>query len=164
MPSFDIPHLRLHNQYISRATFDKPADVVAWLGAVQAQDYLGALWALGLRMRDASEQMIEQAIAEKTIVRTWPMRGTLHFVAPADVRWMLDLLTPRVVQGSQGRLRQLGLDSTMQARGRPKKTPDPFNRFDPFNRSGGWFNGASGALIGTGVGFGAAEILGPILP
>src|SRR3954453_1796291 len=106
---------RLANQQIAHPVFTHAAEVVHWLGAVQAQDYLGALWALGVCMRDASEQMIEQAIAEKTIVRTWPMRGSLHSVAPADVRWMLELLTPRVVQGSQGRLRQLGLDSAIIA-------------------------------------------------
>ena len=101
---------RLANQQIARPTFTQPGEVVQWLGAVQAQDYLGALWAVGLRLRSATEQTIEQALAEKTIVRTWPMRGTIHFVAPADVRWMLELLTPRVVQGSQRRLAQLDVD------------------------------------------------------
>ena len=110
MTHAEIAHQRLINQRIARSAFAHPGEAVQWLGAVQAQDYLGALWAVGLRMSGATEQLIEQALAEKTIVRTWPMRGTLHFVAPADVRWMLELLTPRVVQGSQGRLRQLGLD------------------------------------------------------
>lgn len=80
------------------------------MGAVQAQDYLGALWALGLRMRTATEEAVEQAIAERTVVRTWPMRGTLHFVAPADVRWMLALLAPRIIAGRPARYRQLELD------------------------------------------------------
>src|SRR5205085_1525694 len=97
MTNLDIAHRRLHNQLITHPTFDKPDDVVRWLVAVQAQDYPGALWAVGLRMRDATETAIEQAIAERTIVRTWPMRGTLHFVAPEDVRWMLQLLTPRII-------------------------------------------------------------------
>ena len=79
MPGFDIPHLRLYNQHISRATFYKPADVVAWLGAVQAQDYLGALWAVGLRTRNAIEKDVEKALADKTIVRTWPMRPEKRF-------------------------------------------------------------------------------------
>jgi hypothetical protein len=38
------------------------------------------------------------------------MRGTIHFVAPADVRWMLELLTPRVVRGTKSRFAQLGID------------------------------------------------------
>jgi hypothetical protein len=118
MPGFDIPHLRLYNQYISRATFDKPADVVAWLGAVQAQDYRGALWAVGLRAEHATEKDIERAIADKTIVRTWPMRGTLHFVAAADVRWMIELLTPRVIAASARRRHLLELDDQVFARSR----------------------------------------------
>ena len=66
--------------------------------------------AVGARTPGATEQTVEQALAERRIVRTWPMRGTIHFVAPADVRWMLALLAPRVIKRSQGRLRQLGLD------------------------------------------------------
>jgi hypothetical protein len=112
----DIARQRLYNQHLAGARFAKPGDVVAWLGAVQAQDYPGSLWAVGLRMRSAVAADIEQALADKTIIRTWPMRGTLHFVAAADVRWMLPLLTPRVVAGSARRYRQLGVDDTVFAR------------------------------------------------
>jgi hypothetical protein len=115
MTPTNIALQRLVNQQIARPAFARPSEVVQWLGAVQAQDYLGALWAVGLRLPGATEQAIEQALAEKTIVRTWPMRGTIHFVAPADVRWMLDLLTPRVVQGSKSRRAQLGLDQKILA-------------------------------------------------
>ena len=102
---------RLHNQRLAATNFEHPADPVRWLGAVQAQDYLGSLWAIGLRTRAATEQRVEQAIAERAIVRTWPMRGTLHFVAAEDVRWMLELMTPRVVAASAARLqRDYGLD------------------------------------------------------
>lgn len=111
MTDLDIARQRLYHQQISRTTFDQPGDVVQWLGAVQAQDYLGALWAVGLRMRSAVEADIEQALANRTIIRTWPMRGTLHFVAAADIRWMLELLTPHIVAGMVRRLRQhFGLD------------------------------------------------------
>jgi hypothetical protein len=115
------PHIadrRLRGQRIAGAGFERPGEVVAWLGAVQAQDYLGALWALGLRMKKATEAAVEQAIAERTIVRTWPMRGTLHFVAAADVRWMLALLAPRVIAGQRGRHRQLELDQKVFDRSR----------------------------------------------
>ena len=109
---------RLLNQRIAGAGFKLPGDVVSWMGAVQAQDYLGALWALGIRMQSAREEVIEQAIADRTVVRTWPMRGTLHFVAPADIRWMLALLTPRVIAGQRGRHRQLELDQAAFDRSR----------------------------------------------
>jgi len=102
---------RLANQHVSRPTFRDPADVVRWLGAVQAQDYLGGLWAIGLRTRGATEGSVEDAVARRAIVRTWPMRGTLHFVAAEDVRWILPVLTPRVIAGAQSRFRQLGMDA-----------------------------------------------------
>lgn len=108
---------RLAAQAIADARFDTPADVVRWLVAMQAQDYYGALWAVGLRMRGASEAVVEQAIAERRIVRTWPMRGTLHFVAAEDVRWMLELLTPRVIALNAARIeRDFGLDAALLKR------------------------------------------------
>jgi hypothetical protein len=111
-----IAHQRLGNQRIAWTTFRKPSAVVAWLAAVQAQDYLGALWAVGLRTRNATEADVERALADRSMVRTWLLRGTLHFVAAADVRWMLELLTPRVVAGSAWRLRQLDVDDATLAR------------------------------------------------
>jgi hypothetical protein len=107
---------RLLTQRVTGAPFDDPAAAVAWLGAVQAQDYLGALWAIGLRTRGATEADVERAIAQRAIVRTWPMRGTLHFVAAADARWMLELLTPRAVAASAARLRGLRLDEAVFTR------------------------------------------------
>ena len=104
-----IAQQRLSNQLIATGV-DTPAEVVRWMGMVQAQDYLAALWAIGLRTRSATESDVEKALAERSIVRTWPARGTLHFVAAQDVRWMLELLAPRVISGNAGRYRQLGLD------------------------------------------------------
>lgn len=111
-----IARRRLWNQHIVQPRFDHPSQVVAWLGAVQAQEYLSALWAVGLRTRQATEASIEQALADRSIVRTWPMRGTIHFVAAADVRWMLALLTPRVIARGAQRFRELGLDEAVVAR------------------------------------------------
>jgi hypothetical protein len=101
---------RLASQQIACPALQSPAEVVRWMGALQAQDFLGALWALGLRTPDATEQAVERAIAARQIVRTWPMRGTIHFIAPEDARWMLELLAPRVVRGTQSRLRGLEID------------------------------------------------------
>jgi hypothetical protein len=116
--SSTIAHQRLLNQQIARTMFDNPSDVVAWLGAIQAQDYLGALWAVGLRTRNATEATIERALADRTIVRTWPMRGTLHFVAAPDARWIPELLTPRMIERARGRRRELELDDAILARGK----------------------------------------------
>lgn len=106
----NIAHLRLVNQRIVAPPFTQAEGVVAWLGAMQGQDYSGTLWAVGLRMNHATEQHVEQALADRRIVRTWPMRGTLHFVAAQDVRWLLQLLTARVIAQTAGRYRQLELD------------------------------------------------------
>lgn len=106
----EITHHRLRNQQIALTTCHTPEEVVAKLGAMQAQDYGGALWAIGLRLPNTTEVEVEKAIARRAIVRTWPMRGTLHFVAAADVHWMLKFLTPRIVAGAARRRQQLELD------------------------------------------------------
>ena len=87
-----VAQARLLRQGIATPRFDAAEHVVGWLLAMQAQDYLGALWAVGLRMREATVAAVERAVAERRIVRTWPMRGTLHIVAAEDVRWLLALL------------------------------------------------------------------------
>ena len=109
MTTSDIAHRRLYNQHLSRPDFETPGDVVRWFGAVQAQDLLGSLYAIGLRMPAATEQLVEQAIADKAIVRTWPMRGTIHFVPPEDTRWMLKLLAHRRSVKARGMYRKVGL-------------------------------------------------------
>lgn len=115
--SRDVVARRLRAQRLIGAPAATPAEIVAWLGAVQAQDYRGALWGVAQRC-GATEADVERALAERTIVRTWPMRGTLHFVAAADVRWWTALLAPRVIQRAASRHRQLALDATVFARAR----------------------------------------------
>src|SRR4029077_20261558 len=78
--------------------------------AGRARDCPGSLWAIGMRTTGATEADVERAIVARQIVRTWPMRGTLHFVAAADIRWMVGLLAPRVITRAAGRHRDLGLD------------------------------------------------------
>ena len=114
----EIATHRLESQGITRPDAPSAAGVVRRLGAVQAQDYPGALWSIALRMADTTRAQIEHAVATRTIVRTWPMRGTLHFVPAEDARWMLALLAPRVIAGAAGRHRQLELDSTTFRRSR----------------------------------------------
>jgi hypothetical protein len=117
-PARDIVGRRLVAQHVAAPTFTRPADVVAWLGAVQAQDYLGALWAVGLRLAGARERGVEGALADRTIVRSWPMRGTLHLLAAADARWMIELLAPRAAASAENRLRAMGIDDRVLARAR----------------------------------------------
>ncbi len=110
MIASDIAHHWLYNQRIVQEKSELPSRVVAWFGAMQAQDYASVKWAIGLRCYDATDAIIEQTIVNKTIVRTWLMRGTLQVVAAADVGWMLELLAPRIIANSARRHQQLELD------------------------------------------------------
>jgi len=107
---------RLHQQQLSQSSFSAPDQVVDWLGAVQAQDYLGAKWALGLRMRHATDAAIEAAFTEGSILRTHVMRPTWHFVTPTDIRWLLELTSPRVNAASAYMYRRVELDESLFAR------------------------------------------------
>ena len=49
----DLLRRRLAVQGLARPVFDTPADAVSWMGAIQAQDYLGALWGLDARVQMA---------------------------------------------------------------------------------------------------------------
>lgn len=112
----DIARYRLVSQQIAATKCQKPADVVSSLGAMQAQDYLGTLWAIGLRLPAATEKEVELAIADRTIIRTWPLRSTLHFVAAVDAHWLLELTAPRIVSTASLRFERYGLDSAVLAR------------------------------------------------
>lgn len=87
---------RLRLQGLTGPTRASAHDVVSWLGAVQAQDYPGAAWALGLRARTLTMAAVDDALASGEMVRTHVLRPTWHFVSPADLRWMLALTGPRV--------------------------------------------------------------------
>ena len=115
MLNMDIAQQRLFNQYIASTPCGKPEDVVQRFGAIQAQDYLGALWAVGLRMQNATVADVEQAIADGSIVRTHPMRGTWHFVAGVDIRWLLSLTAQRMIARCATMYRQLELDDKIFA-------------------------------------------------
>ena len=103
--------LRLCNQQISGTVFQTPEQIVSFFCGMQAQDYAQAKWAIGLRLPDSSDADIEGAIAQKKIVRTWAMRGTLQFVAAKDYRWIHSLLAHRYQSAESSRNRQLGLDT-----------------------------------------------------
>ncbi|HEX4662548.1 MAG TPA: winged helix DNA-binding domain-containing protein [Candidatus Saccharimonadales bacterium] len=109
---------RLYNQQIIDSRCRSVVEVVSWLGAMQAQDYPGALWAIGLRLPGSKLADIEKAIARREIIRTWPMRGTLHFVAATDIRWMLELLNYRIVGKINARDQALELTEKVYQRSR----------------------------------------------
>jgi hypothetical protein len=113
MINLDIAQWRLHNQHIIRRTLETPQALVEWLGAVQAQDFAAAKWALGLRLQGLTDDDIEQAFTGGAILRTHVMRPTWHFVSPADIRWLLSLTAPRVHAASAYYNRKLELDDAV---------------------------------------------------
>ena len=92
--------------------------MVRWFGAVQSQDFEAAKWALALRMRSATNEAIEDAFNRGTILRTHVMRPTWHFVAPDDIRWLLELTAPRVNLRCGPNYRKLELDDAVFKRSR----------------------------------------------
>jgi winged helix DNA-binding protein len=104
---------RLHNQRLASGGCKQAVDVVRWLGAVQAQDFPAAKWALGLRMQTATDAAIEKAYNDGQILRTHLMRPTWHFVAPDDIRWLLALTAPRVNARAGPNYRKYELDAAV---------------------------------------------------
>jgi len=117
MTSPDIVQQRLHNQHLLGAPFARPEEVVEWFGAMQAQEYPGATWGIAQRMDGLTQAAIDQAYAKGAILRTHAMRPTWHFVAPADIRWLLKLTSPRVHAVNTSYYRKLELDTDMLVRG-----------------------------------------------
>jgi hypothetical protein len=104
-----IAALRLAALGIADADAATPVDAVRGLLALQAQDLPGALWSIGLRVPGSTLAGVEDALATGALVRSWPMRGTLHLTAAEDLGWMLSLTGERMVRSAEGRRRRLGL-------------------------------------------------------
>jgi hypothetical protein len=112
-----IADQRLLNQRITRPGPRTPEKLVAWMGAVQAQEYGPAKWGLALRLpKGSTDTAVERAINRGRILRTHILRPTWHFVAAADIRWMLDLTGPQVQRRMGPYDLQLGLDARVKAR------------------------------------------------
>jgi hypothetical protein len=101
---------RLINQRLTGSKLKNPAEVVSWMIAMQAQEYAMAKWAIGLRLPGSTDQLVEKAFNEGSILRTHIMRPTWHFVSPADIRWMIALTGPRIHAINKYWYKQLELD------------------------------------------------------
>lgn len=106
----DIAVLRLAQQHITRNHHATPKDLVAWMGAMQAQDYRMSRWAIGLRLPGIDSETVEKAIEKGEIVRTHVLRPTWHLVAGEDLRWMLALTSRHILSASAAQRRSLELD------------------------------------------------------
>ena len=114
-----LTSLRLAAQWISTPRPGATAaEVVRHMTAMQAQDFAGAKWSVGLRAPGLTDVDVEAALADRSVVRSWPMRGTLHLTAPEDLGWMLRLTAPRLIRGARLRREQLGLSEAHIERAR----------------------------------------------
>lgn len=104
-----VGRLRLASQRLAGDDATSAAEVVRWMTAMQAQDLPAALWAVGVRVPGAGIADVRAAIDAGAVVRSWPIRGTLHLVAPEDLRWMLELTAERLTRSIAARHRQLDI-------------------------------------------------------
>jgi hypothetical protein len=105
----DIAPLRLINQQIKASKFKTAKEIVGWLGAMQAQDFNMAKWAIGVRLPNSTDKLIESAIDQGEIIRTHLMRPTWHFVSSDDIYWMLSLTAPQIKASLRSRNKELEL-------------------------------------------------------
>jgi len=101
--------LRVAAQQIGAKKLATPGDAVRWMLALQGQDFPGVKWSVGLRCAGATEAGVEAACDAGDLVRSWPMRGTLHLVAGEDLGWMLGLTARRTTASAASRRAALGI-------------------------------------------------------
>jgi hypothetical protein len=122
-PSFSasqIARLRLQALGLARRSpvAQDPVGVVNHHLAMQAQDFPASQWAVGSRLPGSTRADILAAYDAGAIVRSWPMRGTMHAVAARDLPWMLEHLGPRALMGVRRRWDYLGIDEPFLERAR----------------------------------------------
>src|SRR3954469_7032253 len=119
LPLPEVAAMRAAAQGLLPGAARSAAETATAMLALQAQDFAGGLWALAVRDRAAETRAdLEGALNEGTVVRSWPMRGTLHLTTPADLRMLLAVTADRAVSAARGRRSQLGLEAADFERGR----------------------------------------------
>jgi len=113
----DISSLRLQNQHIASQSKKTAKELITCMGAIQAQEYNQAKWAIGLRLPHLTESQIELAFNQGEIIRTHLMRPTWHFVSSDDIYWMLELTAPQIRSSTKSRHRDLELTEPILKKG-----------------------------------------------
>src|SRR2546425_3490313 len=115
-----VLRLRVRAQRLPAAAGRKSTPPVVLRDICGLQAQLMSAAGLGLRVRSAGMNAgtVRRALnQDRSIVRTWLMRGTLHLVAAEDLGWLLSLLGPVFAAGNETRHAQLGLDHDLKLRG-----------------------------------------------
>ena len=109
----DISNIRLISQKIALPEFKTAKEIVSWMGAMQAQDYSMAKWAIGVRLSDSNDAKVESAINKGEILRTHVLRPTWHFISADDIYWMLDLSGIKIKSSFKTRDKELELTESV---------------------------------------------------
>lgn len=96
MKAADIAPARIYKQQIANSRFTKPKDLVAYMGALQAQDYAMAKWAIGLRVPGSTQETVEQSLNKGELLRAHVLRPTWHIIPAKDIYWMLALSASKI--------------------------------------------------------------------
>lgn len=116
MNSKELIRLRQLNQRIDFSDFTTAAELVNWMGCIQAQDYAGAKWAIGNRIKETPEAEVDREFNAGEILRTHVLRPTWHFVTPHNIGWMLQLTAPGIRTMSKSFHKKLGIGDDVLVR------------------------------------------------
>ena len=116
MRADEIITRRMHNNHLWGPPLGHPGDVVRRLGAMQAQEFVPAMWSVAQRSNKANIHDIERLFSEGAILRTHLLRPTWHFVFAEDIKWVLEATAPRVHMLNGHMYRREGVDDDLAAR------------------------------------------------
>jgi len=110
--------MRAASQLLARPTSVRdPADVARLAGPIQAQEPRAAKLAFRARSRALESDDVDRARREeRSLLRAWMMRKTVHLIATEDAGWLLPLFADSIVRWSRKRLGDFGLDRSGQDR------------------------------------------------
>ena len=94
--------IRLLNQQLICPQFDHPAELVNYMGAIQAQEYRMMRWAVAMRTRKPSAKAFKEAFDSGQIIRLHLMRGTWQLVSAEDYWPLVELCAPRAMAVTKG--------------------------------------------------------------
>ena len=107
--SEQITTFRLNGHFLSSPLSGTPGLLIERMGAIQAQDFTMAKWALGIRLAGYTHRAVMDAFNRGEILRTHILRPTWHFVSPVNIRWMLLLSSDKIKSSTKSRDRDLGI-------------------------------------------------------
>jgi hypothetical protein len=109
----EISNIRLINQRIALSNLQTAKEAVECMVAIQAQDFLMAKWAVGIRLRDPSDEKIQASLDNGEILRTHLLRPTWHFVSAHDIHWIIKLTAPQIISSMKSRHKQMELTDSI---------------------------------------------------